>query len=129
MSVRCVERDLWDAVLFFFLLLQRGRVEVIEEIKETRREGGAQSGGSYICVRNPSFLNIFSPGHFDNLEGKRAHFSAQIEHFFLFSIFSLQARDTYTHSTSHRPISGDILTASRSFSLCQLKISISSCFS
>lgn len=56
---------------FFFLLLQRGRVEVIEEIKEARREGGAQSGGSYICVRDPSFLNIFSPGHFDNLEGKR----------------------------------------------------------
>lgn len=54
----------------FFLLLQRGRVEVIEEIKEARR-GGAQSSGSYICVYDPSFLNIFSPGHFDNLEGKR----------------------------------------------------------
>lgn len=68
MSVRCVERDLWEICGMLFFWFQRGRAEVMEEIKEARWEGGTQSGGSHICVRDPSFLNMFSP---DNLEGKR----------------------------------------------------------
>lgn len=68
MSVRCVERDLWEICGMLFFWFQRGRAEVMEEIKEARWEEETQSGSSDIFVRNPSFLNMFSP---DNLEGKR----------------------------------------------------------
>lgn len=50
--------DLWDAVFFcfFFLLLQRGRVEVIEEIKEARREGGGLKAAAHTSA---SMIHLF----------------------------------------------------------------------
>lgn len=57
--------------MLFCFFFERGRVEAIEEIKEWRREGAAQCGGSHICIHDPSFLNISSPGHLDKLGGDR----------------------------------------------------------
>lgn len=52
MSVRCVERDLWEICG----MLQRGRVEVIEEIKEARRGGDELKAAAHTSV---SMIHLF----------------------------------------------------------------------